>query len=395
MTSSPRFRRPVVSALVAGVAAALALPLVAVSPAAAATPDTYLSRRVADGTFHEPTAAAASPTGAGNNRIYVVERRGTVARYDVDLARPLAGYYLDLRSVVNDSGGEQGLLGLAFDPKFASGRPYVFASYTRSDGALVVVRLKASRPSAYTISASTRRTVLVVPHPGQSNHNGGNLMFGKDGFLYIGTGDGGGAGDPGDNARDRTVLNGKVLRLDTAHSCGGKLYCSARGNPFASSSTYRHEIYLYGVRNPWKFSQDPVTGTLWIGDVGQDAYEEVDRVATPATVFDLGWPCREGFASYSSGRCGSAARQDPLLAYSHSVGESITGGYVYRGKAFPQIVGRYLFADFISGTLFSTGSSGVYRTEASLGGITTFAQSASRELFVLTYGGGMHRVMAR
>jgi glucose/arabinose dehydrogenase len=191
------------------------------------------------------------------------------------------------------------------------------------------------------------------------------------------------------------VLNGKVLRLDTNHSCGGLLYCSPRSNPFVSSSRARHEIYLYGVRNPWKFSQYPVTGILWIGDVGQDAYEEVDRVPPSTTVFNLGWPCREGFASYSPSRCVSAAHLEPRLAYPHSVGESITGGYIYRGKTYPQIAGRYLFADFISGKLFSTAAAKTYRTEASLAGITTFAQSRSRELFVLTYSGGMFRVVVR
>ncbi|MGL5859030.1 MAG: PQQ-dependent sugar dehydrogenase [Angustibacter sp.] len=380
-------------------AAAVATSVVAAVPSTAApastsTLDVYLTEQVPTGSLREPVGATAWPV-PGTSRLMVHERAGTIRRYDVLLGRMLRGDpYVDLRSVVRDTSGEQGLLGLAFDPAFASGRPYVYVAYVRTDGALQVSRLTAQAPGSWTVSASTRRDVLTVPHPTYPNHNGGQLMFGQDGYLYIGTGDGGGGGDPLDNARDRTSLSGKILRIDVTRSCSGQLFCPAPTNPWATSTTYRPEIFLYGLRNPWRFSQDRATGTLWIADVGQNEYEEVTTVSPSSSAHDLGWPCREANAVYDPSRCGTAARVAPRLTYSHAVGQSVTGGYVYRGRGYPELAGRYVFADFVSGRVFVTSGS-TYRAEATVPRITAFGETLGGELFALTYDGALWRVRTR
>jgi glucose/arabinose dehydrogenase len=247
--------------------------------------------------FTQPTSVTSARDASG--RLFVVEQGGLVRVVKGTSVQHAA--YLDLRSKVS-SGGERGLLSIVFHPGFAS-RPFIYAAYTRkSDGALVVSRFTARASSSASVSAATERQLLVVLHPNQSNHNSGQLMFGFDRYLYITTGDGGGAGDPYGNAENLKSLSGKLLRINVDSHCGRIAYCIPSNNPFARSSAASHEIFDYGLRNAWRASVDRADGTLWLGDVGQDTYEEIDHVSTRGGK-DFGWSCKEGNASYNANRC--------------------------------------------------------------------------------------------
>lgn len=330
----------------------------------------------------------------GSSRLYVVEQAGRVRLYKKGKLR---GTYLDIRSVVT-SGGEQGMLGLAFAPDFAKSR-YLFVTYTRRDGALVLSRFRAPTAKAKKVAASTRRTILVVPHPGATNHNGGDIAFGPDGYLYLGTGDGGSGGDPPNNAQNRRSLLGKMLRIDVR--CSGAAYCIPATNPFATSSTSKRQIWMVGLRNPWRWSFD-TDGTQWIADVGQDAYEEVTAVPrSQARGANLGWSCREGKHPYDAGRCASGTTYvTPQIELCHPEnggcpatrsGESVIGGYVYRGRAFPAGIGTYVMADFITGYLWPARGSSL-GTPSRLANITGFGLNDKREIYATTYGGGLYRI---
>lgn len=353
--------------------------------------------------LRQPVQAVSARDGSG--RLFVVERAGTVRVWRAGsgvASRP----YLDIARLVNSRGGEQGLLGLAFDPSFRSnGRLYV--TYTRADGALVLARLTTPSPTRATaVDARTLRSLLVVPHPGATNHNGGSLAFGRDGYLLVGTGDGGGAGDPRGNARNTRVLLGKVLRLDVRRACRPLAYCIPTSNPFRTGGG-RPEIYLWGLRNPWRMSVDRGTGDLLIGDVGQDRWEELDRVPFGRGGRDLQWSCKEGRETFRADRCGGtvAARVlAPFAVLCHPDGvagcpagqaaESITGGYVYRGSAFRTVLaGRYLAADFVTGLVFASDGGAAVRVGA-LRGVTGWGEDERGELFAVTYDGVLHGVRA-
>jgi glucose/arabinose dehydrogenase len=351
---------------------------------------TRISPRLVVGGFRQPVLVTTAADGL--NRLFVVERAGRVRLVE---SNAITGTYLDIRSVVNDAGGEQGLLGLAFAPDFRTSR-YLWATYTRSDGALVVARFRASSATARSVSAGTRSTVLVVPHPTYSNHNGGNIAFGPDGYLYLGTGDGGGGGDPGNNAQRLSQLLGKMLRIDVR--CSTAKYCIPATNPYAASSTRKREIWMSGLRNPWRWSFDG--SRLAIADVGQGKYEEVTFVPASAQKgANLGWSCYEGRTVYKSSRCRSGVTYTmPQIVYCHPgvctgarQGESITGGFVYRGSVYPFAAGAYVFADFITGKVWGYRSGG-YTPGASLPGVTGFGRSDGGELYAVTYDGGLYRI---
>ncbi|MFN8167240.1 MAG: PQQ-dependent sugar dehydrogenase [Candidatus Nanopelagicales bacterium] len=344
------------------------------------------------GGLRNPVLVRSAPDRS--TRLYVVEQAGRVRLYKKGKIR---GTYLDIRGLVN-AGGEQGMLGLAFAPDFARSR-YLFVTYTRGDGALVLARFRAATASARRVSATTRKTILVVPHPGASNHNGGNIDFGPDGMLYLGTGDGGQGGDPPNNAQDKRSLLGKMLRIDVR--CSAATYCIPAGNPYASSSTDRREIWMVGLRNPWRFSFD-TDGTQWVADVGQDAYEEVTAVRrSQAAGANLGWSCREGRHAYDTDRCAQGTTYlTPQLELCHPSiggcaatrsGESVIGGYVYRGRKHPAGVGTYVLADFITGYLWPARGS-TLGTPSRLAGVTGFGLSDAREIYATTYGGGLYRI---
>lgn len=348
--------------------------------------------------LNSPTALTSARDGRG--RLFVAERSGVVRI--VKSGRLYRKPYLNIRSRVGSSSGEQGLLGLAFSPGFKKNGK-LFLTYTARDGALILASVKAKKPGANTTPTSSLKTILRVPHPGATNHNGGSLAFGNDGLLYLGTGDGGRGGDPWHNAQRITSPLGKILRLNVNRSCGKQRYCVPSQNVYrGSASKSKRLVFAVGVRNPWRISVDPASGNIWVADVGQDKYEEVNVVNPAQRRINFGWSCREGNSNFNGGQCADLAGYvGPLVTLCHAeevpgctpplVGESITGGYVYRGKAYLSLVGTYVFADFMTGRVFGY-RDGQTKQLASLGYVTSFGESDSRELFAATYSGTIFRV---
>jgi glucose/arabinose dehydrogenase len=297
------------------------------------------------------------------------------------------------------AGGEQGLLGLAFHPGFAAnGR--LFVDYTRTgDGATIVSELTAA-PDHGSANPATERILLTVSQP-FANHNGGQLAFGPDGFLYIGLGDGGSGGDPYGNGQNRQALLGKILRISVDGSpAPGKAYAIPNSNPYAaggiSPGAGLPEIWAYGLRNPWRFSFDRATGDLYIGDVGQNAWEEIDRQPGGSRGGEnYGWNAFEGTHCYSA--CAGVSAVPPITEYSHSDGCSVTGGYVYRGARQPTLNGIYVFGDYCSGTIFTVpagvGSAAPRPVAASGLNISSFGEGQDGEVFVVDLGGSVYRVV--
>ena len=389
-------RSAVLSSVICAAGVLLA-PATATATTATASPSTvsaHLTKRV--GGFVDPVAVTSARDGV--SRLFVTEQRGTVRLVSGSTVQ--SRFYLDIRSRVV-AGGEQGLLSIVFDPKFSS-HPFLWAAYTRaSDGALQVSRFHASSATATSVSASTEVKLFTVLHPQYQNHNAGQLMFGHDGLLYISTGDGGGGGDPFGNAEKLTSLSGKLLRVDAEHFCGKAHYCIPTNNPFAKASSVNKRLVLdWGLRNAWRFSIDAADGSLWIGDVGQDAFEEVDHVSTTGGR-DFGWSCREGNATYNSSRCSGRHLTKPVFVYSHGsndINRAIVGGFSYNGSAYPFAHGLYLFADWWSGYLWASGrnSSGGYptaRVGSFNGNITGFGENDSHEILAVAGDGNLYRVV--
>ena len=392
-----KLRLLVIAGLTAG---ALIAPVGASATTATVSPSTvsaHLSKRA--GGFVDPVAVTTARDGA--TRTFVSEQRGTV-RLVTGGTQVHSGFYLDIRSRVV-SGGEQGLLSIVFDPKFSS-HPFLWAAYTRkSDGALQVSRFHASSASATSVSASTEVKLFAVPHPQYTNHNGGQLMFGHDGYLYVSTGDGGGAGDPFGNAERLTSLSGKLLRVDAEHFCGNLHYCIPSSNPYArASNSNKRLVFDYGLRNAWRYSFDAADGTLWIGDVGQDAYEEIDHVGATGGK-DFGWSCREGNATYNASRCSGRTMTKPVHVYSHGSNDSngcaIIGGFAYHGTAYTFAKGLYFYADYCSGHIWALGrtSSGGYPSAlvGQAGGInlTGFGETDTHEILAVAQNGNLYRLV--
>ncbi len=348
--------------------------------------------------FQSPTAVAAAQDGRG--RLFVAERAGVIRV--VKSGKRYKTPYLNIKSKVGSSSGEQGLLGLAFSPGFKRNGT-LFVTYTAKNGALVLARAKAKKPGKNKVPKSSVKTVLTVPHPDATNHNGGSLAFGSDGLLYLGTGDGGGGGDPQRRAQRLTSPLGKILRLNVNKSCGKKRYCVPAKNTYrkAPSSTKRL-VFANGLRNPWKISIDRATGNLWVADVGQGKYEEVNVVSPAQRTVNFGWSCKEGPAGFNNDQCGNLAGYvAPVATLCHEgevagcsaplIGKSIIGGHVYRGRSNLSLVGAYVFADFITGRVFAY-RDGQTRQLASLGYVTSFGESEEGELFAVTYSGTLYRL---
>lgn len=326
------------------------------------------------------------------NRLFVVEQGGTIKVLDRTTGSVLSTF-LTVTGIV--SGGEQGLLGLAFDPSYtANGRFYT--QYTDTNGAIIIARFLVS-PTDPNVAAPGSQVILVtIPHPTFANHNGGMLAFGPDGCLYAAVGDGGGSGDPNDNAQNLASRLGKILRIDptTGAACS-----SGTLNPFVLSGDQL--IWSYGLRNPWRFSFDG--DDLYIGDVGQDAREEIDVSQGPnaGRGLNYGWRLMEGSLCFNpTTNCNNGALTLPILEYTHDNGAcSVTGGYVYRGQTAPTIQGTYFYADFCAGFVrsfrFHNGSA-LERTEWPLlaaSSITSFGQDGLEELYLLTKAGRVSRIV--
>ena len=323
--------------------------------------------------------------GDGSNRVFVVEQPGQIKVVQPGSTTPTV--FLDIRSRVV-AGGEQGLLGLAFHPQYASNGRF-FVDYTRSgDGATVIAEYHVSGDP--NVAAPTEATLLTIAQP-FVNHNGGMLAFGFDGYLYVGMGDGGSANDPGNRAQDVNQLLGKILRIDV--SLPGTS-TSPASNPFFGATPGADEIYAVGMRNPWRFSFDRATGTLWVGDVGQGAWEEVDIVTLGG---NYGWRIFEGnhCSGNDPGLCGGSGFTGPIFEYDHSAGRcSITGGYVYRGSAGSVPGGTYVFGDFCTGEILTL-SAGVpkllFNTDLN---ISSFGEDEAGELYVVSLGGTIERLVS-
>ena len=322
--------------------------------------------------------------GDGTGRLFILEQAGIIKVLQPGAAPTV---FLNITGQVL-SGGERGLLGLAFHPLYdANGRFFVF--YTQNpDGALVVAEYLASPPGSNVAGTSERR-ILVIPHPGAANHNGGMLAFGDDGYLYIGVGDGGSANDPPNNAQNVNTLLGKILRIDI--NASGVLYASPSSNPFVGAAGL-DEIYAYGMRNPWRFSFDRQDGSeLWVGDVGQGAREEVDTPIISGG--NYGWRVWEGMLCRETALCGSANFIPPVFDYEHTGGRcSLTGGYVYRGSQGAVAPGTYLYGDYCSGEIFAWNGSSQSVLLGTGMNISSFGEDEQGELYVVDLGGTVSRI---
>ncbi|PYP18413.1 MAG: glucose dehydrogenase [Gemmatimonadetes bacterium] len=332
----------------------------------------------------------------------MVEQGGRikVVHNDTTRARP----FLDLRTKIS-SGGERGLLSMAFHPQYATnGRFYVY--YTNPSGNIRIVRYNVSSDPD-SADPATADTVLQVAHPLYDNHNGGQLQFGPDGMLYAGLGDGGSGGDPNHNGQNRHALLGKLLRLNVD---GASRYAIPPDNPFATDTSGAPEIWAWGLRNPWRFSFDKTTGDLYIADVGQDTWEEVDvgaAISGGGRATNYGWNTMEGFHCYPpdpNDACNRSGFTAPVAAYAHANGAcSITGGYVYRGSKVSLLQGYYLFADYCAGSVRAFKYLGGSNISAPLNlttalspgyEVSSFGQDARGDVYLMVLSGPVYRIVA-
>ena len=321
-----------------------------------------------------------------SNRIYVAEKKGTIKVFENDSEVTSAETFLDLGNIPTSS--EQGLLGFTFHPDFKSnGFFYVF--YTPVTRVARVSRFTVPRTDSGLADTDSELVILEIPQP-RTNHNGGQLTFGNDGYLYISVGDGGGAGDTNGNAQNRTNLLGSILRIDVDTTQENMNYSIPPNNPFVDEPDFRREIYAYGFRNPWRMSFDNQTNKLWVGDVGQNAMEEIDVTELGE---NYGWNLYEGTNCFS-GDCNDSGFVDPVFEYAHDNGDrSITGGYVYRGAENPSIIGKYVYGDFVSGRIWAFDEADGNNTlvaETRLG-IASFGTDAGQELYVCAFDGNIYR----
>ncbi len=327
-----------------------------------------------------------TPVLGSNDKFFVLEKVGRVRL--VENGKVQEQSVLDIGNLVS-TGNEQGLLGIAVHPNYQS-NGYIFINYTDEAGDSQIVRYQVSNNVADPNSA---KTILSVDQP-HSNHNAGMLTFGPDGYLYIVMGDGGSGGDPYGLGQDMTSLLGKMLRIDVDN---GDPYSVPDDNPFVGQEGVRPEIWTVGWRNPWRFSFDRDTGDMWLGDVGQNKFEEISFQAAEQGGGNYGWRCKEATHEFDiSENCDDKDFIDPVLEYDHSQGASVTGGYVYRGSAITDLQGRYVYGDFTSGKIWfaSQTDNGWATTEwqdTNLN-ISSFGEDAAGELFVIDYSGTIYKL---
>jgi len=339
------------------------------------------------------TSGLSSPlfvghAGDGSNRLFIVEQGGIIKVLQPGSSTPTPFLDIHTRVLV---GGERGLVGLAFHPQYGSnGRFFVF--YTRTgDGALVIAEYHVS-PNP-DVASATETVLLTIPHPTNSNHNGGMLAFGFDNYLYVGVGDGGSANDPPNNAQNTSVLLGKILRInvDQPDPIAGTPYSSPPDNPFVNRAG-RDEIYAFGMRNPWRFSFDRLTGQQWVGDVGQGAREEVDTPIVKGG--NYGWRVYEGFLCTNNdpALCTPSNYLSPVFDYQHVNGRcSMTGGYIYRGSQDVLSSGTYVYGDYCSGEIFIWNGAQTLLLDTAMR-ISSFGEDEQGELYVVDLNGSVSRI---
>jgi glucose/arabinose dehydrogenase len=353
---------------------------------ASADPSTVsVSLQVVARGLERPVAVRAA--GDGSARLFVVEQPGVVRIIDGDGLR--ATPFLDIRSRVRDSSNEQGLLGLAFHPDYANNGRF-FVNYTDVAGDTVVAEFARSEEDPDLADTSAEAIILTIEQP-YANHNGGDIAFGPDGYLWIAAGDGGNAGDPFGNGQYRQTLLGKLLRIDIDN---GSTYAIPPDNPFVGDPQATNEIWALGLRNPWRFSFDRVTGDLYIGDVGQNSWEEINfEERSDPGGRNYGWNRMEGTRCFQGQNCSTDGLTLPVAEYGHALGCSVTGGYVYRGQEFPALNGLYIYGDFCSGTLWALTSTGQDQWASAVVGetdalISSFGEGEDGEIYLTDLGSG-------
>ena len=359
---------------------------------------TQLEEAFPELTFERPVDLQHA--GDGSGRLFVVEQEGTIRVFENRPDVASSEVFLDITDRVQCC-GERGLLGLAFHPDFAQNGIF-FVDYTAPDPLrTVIARYRLDPADPGRADPGSEEILLEVEQP-YGNHNAGQIVFGPDGMLYVTLGDGGSGGDPKENGEDPTTLLGSILRIDVDEAPAGERYGIPPDNPFAgNTSGIREEIYAYGLRNPWRISFDPETGRLWTGDVGQNAWEEVDVIEAGG---NYGWDVMEGTHCFEpDSGCDEAGLEKPVWEYSHDDGRSITGGFVYRGTRIPELVGKYVYADYVSGLVWALTydeTSGTAQNEELFDSglrISSFGVDEADELYLLDYrkdGGTLYRLTA-
>lgn len=337
-------------------------------------------------TFNQPVGLF-SP-GDGSNRLFVIEQQGIIRVFQNTRTVATSSVFLDLTDRVL-YGGEQGLLGLAFHPNYEN-NGYLYVNYV-TDGPrrTIIARFTVNAANPNQANRDSQQILLEVNQP-FTNHKGGQLTFGPDGNLYIGLGDGGSAGDPFVNGQNRSVLLGKILRIDVNSPSSGRNYSIPADNPFTGNSLgYREEIYAHGFRNPWRFSFDPLTGRLWVADVGQSQREEIDIVEKGK---NYGWNIMEGSLDYAGGS--HAGLELPVWEYGRDQGIAVIGGYVYRGPTATALTGSYVYGDYGSGRIWALTLNGAAMNtlviDTSLA-ISSFGVDSNNEVYICAFDGKIYQ----
>ncbi|MEM9000098.1 MAG: PQQ-dependent sugar dehydrogenase [Bacteroidota bacterium] len=326
----------------------------------------------------------------GTDRVFVVEQGGTIQVFQNDATIAETTVFLDIGSSIATTANEQGLLGLAFHPDFET-NGYFYINYNPSETLSVISRFTVDDPSSNTANVASEQVLLQIPQP-FNNHNGGQLAFGPDGYLYISSGDGGSGGDPQGNAQNLGNLLGTILRIDVDNVDFGLQYGIPTDNPFVDDSGALNEIYAYGLRNPWRMAFDSVTGVLWTGDVGQNEREEINTIVSGG---NYGWNFFEGTDCFT-GDCDTTGLIAPIYEYDQSNGDrSVTGGVVYRGVVTTSLIGRYIYADFVSGRIWALQTDGgmnQFLVDSNLN-ISSFGTDQDNELYLCAFDGNIYQLV--
>jgi glucose/arabinose dehydrogenase len=330
----------------------------------------------------------------GSDTLFVVEQDGRILYFPNDRDVAQAKVAVDIRRQVRRAGNEEGLLGFAFHPDFQKNRQ-VILHYSASNPTRNVVARYRMADDGYVIDPDSVEVLMEVPQP-WGNHNGGMIDFGPDGMLYISLGDGGAANDPHNVAQNLGSLLGKILRIDVDKTEGSQKYAIPKDNPFVEKPGARPEVWAWGLRNAWRFSFDRKTGDLWAGDVGQNAWEEIDLITKGG---NYGWRVREGFHDFNVPREGKPADLiEPVVEHGRNEALSITGGYVYRGTAIPAMQGHYIYGDYVTGRVWSLQYDGkkvtTHKEFSRLPTISSFGEDEAGELYVVSHGGAIYRMIA-